>query len=595
VSAPSEGRQIRFDLPVSEGTSKLADLGDAIERFVHPGATVHVGYSDARPNAALRELTRRFAGTDPQFTIVSAGLVNLQHALIELGLVRKLIVSFAGENYPVARPNPALVRAISEGRVEIEHWSLWALIARLTAGALGVSHFPVQSMRGSSMGDEAALRGELIDVPGDPGNSTSLVSALRPDIVLLHGAAADEFGNIVLAAPYGEGHVGALAATGGVIATVERVVSTEEIRRMNTLTRIPGHVVRAVCEAPFGAHPYGFNNPGIAGIDSYTEDAEFMAATLAASKTPETFRDYITEWILALPGHRGYLAQLGAPRIAALRRSATPPRVAHVPTDSTAGVLETQVVVTARRLEQAARIRGHQVILAGVGLANLAAWLGARRLRDVGVDIELMAEIGLFGYTPGPGEPFIFAGQNVPTNKLLTDVMGVLGTYVSGPATKCIGLVGAGQIDGTGAINSTYTDDGEFIVGSGGANDVLSAADEVIVTVSHQRDRLVDSVRYVTSPGERVRTIVTDLCVFERFDGQSLFVLTALLPAAGHNVEEALGEVRRRTGFGYTVAQPVTLEPAPTPAELDVLRAFDPDRLFLRDRRPRPTPTPATT
>jgi len=55
-----------------------------------------------------------------------------------------------------------------------------------------------------------------------------------------------------------------------------------------------------------------------------------------------------------------------------------------------------------------------------------------------------------------------------------------------------------------------------------------------------------------------VRTIVTDLCVFERFDGQSLFVLTALLPAAGHNVEEALDEVRRRTGFGYTVAQPVT-------------------------------------
>ena len=595
MSGPIEGRQVRFDLPVNEGTSKVADLGEAIERFVKPGATVHVGYSDARPNAALQELTRRFAGTDSQFTIVSAGLVNLQHALIELGLVRKLIVSFAGENYPVARPNPALVRAISEGRVEIEHWSLWALIARLTAGALGVSHFPVQSMRGSSMGDEAARRGELIHVPGDPGNSTSLVSALRPDIVLLHGAAADEFGNIVLAAPYGEGQVGALAATCGVIATVETVVSTEEIRRMNTLTRIPGHVVRAVCEAPFGAHPYGFNTPGVAGIVSYTEDAEFMAATLAASKTPETFRDYITEWILALPGHRDYLDQLGAHRVAALRRGTTSPRVAHVPSDSALGVLETQVVVTARRLEQAARIRGHQVILAGVGLANLAAWLGARRLRDVGVDIDLMAEIGLFGYTPGPGEPFIFAGQNVPTNKLLTDVMSVLGTYVSGPATKSIGLVGAGQIDGTGAINSTYTDDGEFIVGSGGANDVLSGADEVIVTVSHQRDRLVDSVQYVTSPGERVRTIVTDLCVFERVDGQSPFVLTAVLPAAGRNLEEALGEIRRRTGFGYTVAQRVTLEAVPTPAELDVLRAFDPDRLFLRDRRPRVTSTAAIT
>jgi acyl CoA:acetate/3-ketoacid CoA transferase alpha subunit/acyl CoA:acetate/3-ketoacid CoA transferase beta subunit len=594
MTAPTHGRQVLFDLPVNEGTSKLADLGDAIDRFVHPGATVHIGYSDARPNAALQELTRRFAGTDPQFTIVSAGLVNIQHALIELGLVRKLIVSFAGENYPVARPNPALVRAITDGRVQIEHWSLWALIARLTAGALGVSHFPVQSMRGSSMGDEAARRGELIDIPGDPGSSTSLVKALRPDIVLLHGAAADEFGNIVLAAPYGEGQVGALAATGGVIATVEKVVSTEQIRRHNTLTRIPGHVVRAVCEAPYGAHPYGFNNPGIAGIDSYVEDTDFMAATLKAAKTPETFRDYITEWILDTSGHRHYLSKLGEQRLAALRRTrpAAHP-VARVPVDSPAGALETQVVVTARRLEQAARIRGHHAILAGVGLANLAAWLGARRLRDTGVDIELMAEIGLFGYTPGPGEPFIFAGQNVPTNKLLTDVMGVLGTYVSGPATNCIGLVGAGQIDGTGAINSTYTHNGEFIVGSGGANDVLSAADEVIVTVSHQRDRLVEAVGYVTSPGHRVRTIVTDLCVFERADGQAPFELTALLPTAGADINTALADVQSRTAFDYTVADRLTLEPTPTPVELDVLRAYDPDRLFLRDRRPRPTPTVA--
>jgi acyl CoA:acetate/3-ketoacid CoA transferase alpha subunit/acyl CoA:acetate/3-ketoacid CoA transferase beta subunit len=588
VTSDGASREVDFSLPFNEGTSKLTELGDAINRFVHPGAIVHIGYSDARPNAALQELTRQFAGTDPQFTIVSAGMVNLQHALVELGLVRRLIVSFAGENYPVARPNPALVRAISEGRVAIEHWSLWALLARLTAGALGVSHFPVRSMRGSSMGEEAARRGELIDIPGD-SNGTCLVTALRPDVVVLHGAAADEFGNVVLAAPYGEGQMGALAATGGVIATVEKVVSTDEIRAMNALTRIPGHVVRAVCEVPFGAHPYGFNNPGVAGIDSYTEDAAFMAATLTASKTSATFRDYITEWILALSDHGQYRARLGAERLTALRRTpAVGRRVAQVPTEGTAGILETQVIVTARRLEHAARDRGHHAILAGVGLANLAAWLGARRLRDTGVDIELMAEIGLFGYTPGPGEPFIFAGQNVPTNKLLTDVMGVLGTYVSGPATKCIGLVGAGQIDGSGAVNSTYTDSGDFIVGSGGANDVLSGADEVIVTVSHQRERLVATLPYVTSPGARVRTIVTDLCVFERPNGDSPFALTALLPAAGHDPVTALAHIRGRTGFSYTVAPQLSWEPVPTPTELDLLRAYDPDKLFLRDRLPRP-------
>lgn len=596
MTGTDAGRRIPFELPVNEGSSKLTDLPDAIERFVHPGAMVHIGYSDARPNAAIQELTRCFAGRSPRFTIVSAGFVNIQNALIELGMVRRLIVSFAGENYPVARPNPALVRAIANGRIEIEHWSMWSLIARLTAGALGVSHFPVQSMRGSTMGEEAACRGELIGIPGDPDSSTCLVSALRPDIVLLHGAAADEFGNIVLPAPYGEGHAGALASKGGVIATVEKIVSTEEIRRMNTLTRIPGHVVRAVCEAPFGAHPYGFNNPGIAGISSYSEDGEFMSAALKASKSAHAFGEFITEWITGLSSHSEYLARLGDQRLTALRRSVSgAPTVAQVNTDEAANVLEAQVVVTARRLERAALAHRHQAILAGVGLSNLAAWLGARRLREAGVDIELMAEIGLFGYTPGPGEPFIFAGQNIASNKLLTDVMSVLGTYVSGPGTKSIGLVGAGQIDGTGAINSTYNDDGEFIVGSGGANDVLSAADEVIVTVSHQRSRLVDEVRYITSPGHRVRTIVTDLCVFERDEGESSFQLTALLPAAGPDTDAALKDVRLRTGFDYTVAPQVTRESPPSAAELGVLRAYDPRRLFLRDRGPVTTPAANVT
>jgi acyl CoA:acetate/3-ketoacid CoA transferase alpha subunit/acyl CoA:acetate/3-ketoacid CoA transferase beta subunit len=578
-----QGREVDFTLPVNEGRSKVADLAEAVSEFVRPGDVVHAGYSDARPNAALLELARCFHGLDPRLTLVSAGLVNIQHALIELGLVRKVIASFAGENYPIARPNPALVRAITRGDVEIEHWSLWALIARLTAGALGVSHYPVRSMRGSSMGQEAARRGQLVELPGD-GGDTSFVEALRPDVTLLHGAAADEHGNVVLAAPYGEGQVGALAAKRGVIATVEKIVSTAEIRAMNTLTRIPAHVVRAVCEVPFGAHPYGFNNPGVAGVHSYTEDAGFMATTLRASRSPTEFRDFIAKWIINVD-HRQYRAKLGDQHLASLVRD-TSSRAATVvvPSGAPSSPLEDQVIVTARRLQAAVRARGYQAILAGVGLSNLAAWLGARALRESGVDVELMAEIGLFGYTPQPGEPFIFAGQNVPTNKMLTDVMAVLGMYVSGPATKSIGLVGAGQIDKTGAINSTYSDNGEFLVGSGGANDVLCGADEVIVTVAHQRARLVDTVAYVTSPGHRVRTIVTDLCVLERRDGDGEFMLTALLPAAGDDVDAALAEVARRTGFDVPIAESPIIEAPPTRAELDVLRAYDPDRVFLRDR-----------
>jgi acyl CoA:acetate/3-ketoacid CoA transferase beta subunit len=223
-------------------------------------------------------------------------------------------------------------------------------------------------------------------------------------------------------------------------------------------------------------------------------------------------------------------------------------------------------------------------VLAGVGLANLAAWIAVRALRQDRIDVELMAEIGLFGYSPLPGEPFIFSGQNVPTNKLLTDVMGVLGTYVSGPGTRVLGVVGAGQIDRTGAVNSTYGDDGGFLVGSGGANDVLSGADEVIVTVTHSRARLVDSVPYVTSPGARVRTIVTDRCVLERDHATEEFVVTSLLPGAGTDIRAGIRHVRDLTGWDVAAAPNIEIEPDVTASELAVLRAFDPHGVFIRDR-----------
>jgi acyl CoA:acetate/3-ketoacid CoA transferase beta subunit len=61
------------------------------------------------------------------------------------------------------------------------------------------------------------------------------------------------------------------------------------------------------------------------------------------------------------------------------------------------------------------------------------------------------------------------------------------------------------------------------------------------------------------SPGHRLRTVVTDLCVLDRTDGATSFELTALL-RAGQDVESALAEVAQRTGFDYAVSQRLVLE-----------------------------------
>jgi acyl CoA:acetate/3-ketoacid CoA transferase alpha subunit/acyl CoA:acetate/3-ketoacid CoA transferase beta subunit len=579
----------RFALRENEGSSKVTSLHDAVRAHVRPHDTVHVAYSDARPNAALMELARAFAGTPAHLTLVTAGLVNIQHCLVELGIVDRLIASFVGENYPVARPNPAVVRAVAERRLTIESWSLWTLIARLAAGALGVSHFPVRSLAGSSIAAEAAERGEYVEAALGGGEPAGFVAALRPDVVVLQGAAADRHGNVVPAAPYGEGMWGSLAARRGVIACVEKIVSTAEIRAMNTLVRIPAQVTLAVCEVPYGSHPYGLNSPGIADVTSYVEDEDFVGATLRACREPDQFRAWIDQWVLGVADHDAYLARLGPQRLAALRGISAPDdwQAEYQPSwlpDQPASRLETQVIATARQLRRRVRVGHHQAILAGVGLSNLAAWVGAERLHAEGVDVELMAEIGLFGYSPRPGEPFIFSSRNTPTSKMLTDVMTVLGTLVSGQGTRSIGVIGAGQLDGRGAINSTYTAAGDFIVGSGGANDVLTAADEVVVTVSHSRERLVNELPYVTCPGDKVRSVVTDLAVFER-SGAGAFVLTRCLGGSGSQERETVALIQSRTGWDFEVAPELEFETPPTPSELQALRVFDPKLIFLRDRK----------
>src|SRR5262249_33291444 len=161
---------------------------DAISAFVRPGNSIHFAYGGARPNAAVAEIVRQFTGTDPGFTVSAHGFVNSQHAMVQAGLIRKLITPYAGENYPAPRPNGVLQRAIRSGEVDIECWSIWTLTARLMAGALGIPFMPVKSLVGSSMADTHLGRDfAMIDSGFEGAEPIGAVSAYRPDVVLVHG------------------------------------------------------------------------------------------------------------------------------------------------------------------------------------------------------------------------------------------------------------------------------------------------------------------------------------------------------------------------------------------------------------------------
>ena len=160
-------------------------------------------------------LVRCFSGSRPGFTISSAGLVGCQAALVTQGLVKRLLVSFVGENYPTPSPNRVFQEAIDRGEIEIENQSLLVLYQRLAAGAYGLPFALTRSWSGSSL-ERNPSYARVADPFG--GEEVGAVRALVPDITFVHGLAADREGNILLSPPFGEGEIGAFAASKGVIA-----------------------------------------------------------------------------------------------------------------------------------------------------------------------------------------------------------------------------------------------------------------------------------------------------------------------------------------------------------------------------------------
>ncbi len=577
-----------------EGSSKVMPITEAIARFVRPGMTLHALSTTSRPNAILYEILRRFWGRDPRFTYVSISLTGIAVAFVHGGLLRRAITTFVGDSYPTPGPNPVYVKAFLEKTLEIEHWSMLTLPLRLKAAAMGVPWHPTRSIVGSSMADEN--RDLFRVVENEPGTAddegpTGMVRALAPDVSLVHAWAADPSGNVLLAPPYGEDVYGALAAKEGAIVSVERIVSADFLRRNNHLVRIPSYVVRAVSLAPLGSHPSGISGRGVPELETYAEDYTFLSELRRASKSAERLDAWIREWVLDVPDHDAYLRKLGFDRILFLKGKADSdswmPELSEleprIDLDAPPNAIETMIAVAARKIAERARAEGYRTILAGVGASNLAAWLANVRLREEGWDSELMAELGFYGYSPRPADPFIFNYRNLPTCKLLTGIETTMGIFMGGRNNRCIGALGAGQVDRLGNLNSTNIPGVTYLMGSGGSNDIASSAREVVVCAPQDASRLPDHVPYVTSPGRRVRIVVTDLGVLEKREkgeGAEL-ILAGVYPDGDAPLDALARRAAERCGWRLRVAPDLALIPPATKEETTLLRLWDPRRQFL--------------
>jgi acyl CoA:acetate/3-ketoacid CoA transferase beta subunit/acyl CoA:acetate/3-ketoacid CoA transferase alpha subunit len=561
--------------------SPLVSLEEAVGRHVEAGDAIHVVTGHSRWTAAAREVVRQWWGRDPQFTLVMLSLSSLGTVLFRGRLLKRVVTGYSGDVFPNFTPNKWFADAYLSGEVEVEHWSFLTFLQRLEAAARGLPAVTTLSLRGSSM--EANEGFAVVDSPF--GGQVGLLAPYAPDIALLHAPLADRQGNVALSPPLLEGVWGVLAARRGAIVTVERIV--DDIRPWAHLVKVPAHRVLALCEVPLGAHPGGLYTPHLP-VEAYGEDLEFWEETREASRGPD-FDAWIRRWVLDPANQTDYLEQLGQARIARLRRRADPDswrddEAAHPPDlDAPVGAWERAAVYGARHVAARVSDGGFDAVLAGAGVANLSAWLAIRTSRHAGSHAVLTAELGLWGYEPTPADPFVFNHRSFPNATMVSDSETVLSTLTGGPGTRLLGCLGAAQIDRHGNINSTVIPGRAFLVGSGGGNDVATAADEVVVVATLAPRRTVDDVPYITSPGVRVRALVTDLATFEREEGA--FVLTAV-PEGPEPLEERVDRVRRICGWEVTVADHVGQLGNPTDEEVEALRRWDPQQRFLRPDRP---------
>ncbi|MFD8618911.1 CoA-transferase [Streptomyces sp. NPDC059513] len=559
---------------------------ELVRRFVHEGDHVHAAATMSRPNALLNAVCRAFAGTH-SMTVSTTAVHSSAHALALSGAVRKVITGFVGDTFPSPRPN-RLYRELAEGRpFEVEMWSLLSYTQRLMAAALGQPFATTGSMLAETdlrHGKEGSLH--LVPHPQDPERSVTLLTPLRPRFTLFHGVCADRRGNVVAVPPLGEGAWAAYAATEGVLASVEAIVDDEVIAAMPDRVVIPAARVLGLCEAPLGAHPQSLRTGGLAGVEGYLDDYGFLTDIVTACKDPETAAAWYEEWVGGVESHAEYVERLGEERRATLVFPA-PPAAPRPPADGSGAPTEQEqlIVLGARAVADLVRERGYDTLLAGIGTSHMSAWLAARLLAADGIQVQVAAELGLQSMDPEPGDVFLFSQRHAERSQMLAGVAETLGGAVAANP-RCLGVLSAAEIDPDANINTTLLPDGRWITGSGGANDIASSVDCVVVAVASAR-RYVPRLTHLTSPGLNVRDVVSQFGRFTRTGAGDPFELTSWLPpvpgrgrAAQDLPDAPEAAIRDLTGWSAGVSGFLTDEKAVTTEELTLLRTMDPEGCY---------------
>jgi glutaconate CoA-transferase subunit A len=285
---------------------KLVPLEDAAA-LVTDGATVALGggLSARLPMALVRELIRQ--RRHDLHVVGSAHSIDVD-LLIAAGCIRTCEESYVGFEQDLGLA-PAYRRAAESGTIEVRESCCDTMLNQLRAAEFGVPFMAVRGVKGS---DIRSLHPEYAELTCPfTGESLVVVPPLRPDVALLHAPLGDRRGNLHIPQPYvlDEHFAG---ASRNVVATVERIASTTEVMEAGIV--IPGHLVSAVVEVPYGAHPTSCY-PG------YAYDRRHLSEYVTAAQSGGAMlTEYLDRYVFAASSEELYRAAVGVDRMASLGR-----------------------------------------------------------------------------------------------------------------------------------------------------------------------------------------------------------------------------------------------------------------------------------
>ena len=218
-----------------------------------------------------------------------------------------------------------------------------------------------------------------------------------------------------------------------------------------------------------------------------------------------------------------------------------------------------------------------EVVFVGIGLPNLACNL-ARRTHAP--NLVLIYESGAVGATPSRlpvsiGDPALVTGS-----LMVCGMADVFQLFLQNGRIE-VGFLGGAQVDRYANINTTvigpYERPKVRLPGSGGAAEIAIHAQRILIVSKLTPRGFPERVDFVTSPGQRVRRVITDKGVLEPEEGSGELMLAGLYPG----VEAP--EVQAGVGWQLRSRPRLTRLDPPTKVELQLLReVLDPKRLYLK-------------